>query len=148
MITESVTLRGNLEIDVYDSSFNLKEKRKIKNLVVAVGKNHIASRLTSNSSPVMSHMAVGTANVTTSTGQTLLLGENGRVSLSSASATNNTLTYIATFGAGVGTGALHEAAIFNDATANTGTMLCRTNFSTVNKGASDIIIITWNVTVE
>lgn len=148
MITESFTLKGELDIKVLDSSYTLKEERKIKNLVVGSGKNYIASRITSNSNVIMSHMAVGTANIATSTGQTGLLGENGRVSLSSTTVVNNTITYIATFGANVATGSLHEAAIFNNSAANTGTMLCRTNFNSVNKGAGDIIVITWNITVE
>lgn len=148
MITESFTLKGELDIKVLDSSYALKEERKVKNLVVASGKNYIASRMTSNANIIMNHMAVGTANIATSTGQTGLLGESGRVGLDSTSITNNTITYIATFGAGVATGSLHEAAIFNNSSANTGTMLCRTNFNSVNKGAGDIVVITWNITVE
>jgi hypothetical protein len=27
-------------------------------------------------------------------------------------------------------------------------MLCRTNFNEVNKGAADVIVITWNVTIS
>jgi len=148
MITESFTVKGELNIKVIDSFNNLKDERNIKNLVVSSGKNYISSRMTSNSSVVMSHMAIGTANVASSTGQTLLLGEVARVALDSSVITNNTVTYIGTFGAGVGTGSLHEAAIFNDSLANIGTMLCRTNFNSVNKSAGDIIVITWNITVE
>ena len=49
-------------------------------------------------------------------------------------------------GAGTGTGALTEAAILN--ASSTGDMLCRTNFNAVNKGAADVIVITWNVTIS
>ena len=48
--------------------------------------------------------------------------------------------------AGEGTGALTEAGIFN--ASSSGTMLCRTEFSVVNKGASDSMTITWTVTVS
>jgi hypothetical protein len=52
---------------------------------------------------------------------------------------------VATFGAGVATGAITEAGVFNALTA--GTMLCRTVFSVINKGALDTLVITWKVTV-
>lgn len=148
MITESFTIKGEVNIKVIDSFNVLKEERNIKNLVVSGGKNYIASRVTSNANVIMNHMAVGTANVATSTGQTSLLGEIGRVGLDSTTVTNNTMTFISTFGAGVATGSLHEAGIFNNNQSNSGTMLCRTNFNSVNKGAGDIIVITWNITVE
>ena len=45
-----------------------------------------------------------------------------------------------------GTGAITEAGIFN--ASSSGTMLCRTVFSVVNKGASDSMTITWTVTVS
>jgi hypothetical protein len=56
------------------------------------------------------------------------------------------VTYVATFGPGVGTGAIVEAGIFN--AASSGTMLCRTVFSVVNKGADDAMTITWQITVS
>jgi len=50
------------------------------------------------------------------------------------------------FGAGEGTGSITEAGIFN--ASSSGTLLCRTVFSVVNKGASDSMTITWTVTVS
>lgn len=50
------------------------------------------------------------------------------------------LAHVATFAAGTGTGALTEAGIFNASSA--GTMLNRVVFATVNKGASDTLIVT------
>jgi hypothetical protein len=113
--------------------------------VVAVGKQVIAARLVGNTIAVPSHMAVGSDATAAATGQTALGGELGRVVLDSTTRVSNVLTYIATFPAGTGTGALTEAAILN--AASTGNMLCRTTFSTVNKAAGDTIVITWNVTV-
>ncbi len=148
MITESVKIRGNLDIVVYDEQKQVKDHRKVKNLVVASGKTYIASRMESNAAVIMSHMAVGNGNVTPTTSDTVLLGEIDRVVLDSTTRTNNTLTYVTTFPAGIATGTLAEAGIFNDSTANTGTMLCRTNFNEVNKAAGDVVVITWNVVVE
>lgn len=148
MITESISVKGNLDIVVFDSNNNIKDKREVKNLVVAIGKDYIASRMTSNSNVIMSHMAVGNANVSPTVSDTILGGEEARVSLDSTGLISNVVTYTATFPAGTGTGTLAEAGIFNDSTKDTGTMLCRTRFNEINKAADDVIVITWNITVE
>jgi hypothetical protein len=56
------------------------------------------------------------------------------------------VTYVASFGAGTGTGAVTEAGILNASSG--GTLLCRTEFSVVNKGANDSMSITWTITVS
>lgn len=150
MITDTIKAIGNLEILRYDGAGNLIEQRKEKNLVVHVGKVFMTQRMQLNTNPVMSHMAIGVANVAATTSQTALLGESARVGLDSNTITNNTIQYVATFGAGTpsGGGTIAEAGIFNDATANTGTMLCRVRFNEVNKANADVIVITWNVTIQ
>ena len=145
MITESITIKGNLDIVVLDENHNVRETRSVKNLVVSSGKNYIANRMTSNANVIMSHMAVGSGNVAPTVTDVALGSEITRIALDSTTLTANTITYVTTFGAGVGTGSLTEAGIFNDASA--GTMLCRTRFDVVNKANSDIVVITWNVTV-
>ena len=145
MFTESVSIKGNLEVILLDENGIQKDYRKIENLVVAVGKQIIAARLVGNTIAIPSHMAVGTDSTAAATGQTALGGELGRVVFDSTTRTSNVLTYVATFPAGTGTGALTEAAILN--ASSTGNMLCRTTFSTVNKASGDTIVITWNVTV-
>lgn len=150
MITDTIKAIGNLEILRYNDEGQLVEQRQEKNLVVHVGKVFMTQRLQSNLNPVMSHMAIGVANVAATTSQTALLGENARVGLDSNTITNNTIQYVATFGAGTpdGGATIAEAGIFNNATANTGTMLCRVRFNEVNKANSDVIVITWNVTIQ
>jgi hypothetical protein len=145
MFTESVNLKGNLEVILLDQNGIQKDYRKIENVVVAVGKQIIAARLVGNTIAIPSHMAVGTDSTAAATSQTALGGELGRVVLDSTTRVSNVLTYVATFPAGTGTGALAEAAILNADT--TGNMLCRTTFSVVNKAIGDSIVITWNVTV-
>lgn len=150
MINDSIKLKGDLKVVVLDSEGKEKDRRDINNLVVHVGKVYIAERMRSNLAPLMSHMAIGVANVAATTSQTGLLGENARVVFDSNTITTNTITYIATFPAGSPSGGatIAEAGIFNNPSANTGTMLCRTRFNEVNKANSDVIVITWNVTVQ
>jgi hypothetical protein len=145
MFTESVNVKGNLEVILLDKTGKQKDYRKVNNLVVAVGKDVIASRLVGNSLAVMSHMALGSDATPAATGQTALGGELGRVVLDSTSRASNTITYVATFPAGTGTGSITEAGILN--ASSTGNMLCRTVFGVVTKASGDTIVITWNVTV-
>ena len=124
----------------------VKKEFIVPNLVVTVGKNYIASRMTGNSTTVMGYMAIGTGTGTPASGDTTLGTEAGRVALTAFTSSTNTVTATATFPAGTGTGAITEAAIFNASTG--GTMLCRTVFPVVTKQAGDTIAITWKVTVS
>jgi hypothetical protein len=148
---EFLSATGKLNIVVNDASGNLKQEYNVTNLVVDAGLDYIASRMTSASAGVMSHMAIGDGDqaggaTNPAAGDTALEHELYRATLTSATTTNNSVQYVATFAAGNGTGAITEAGIFNDASA--GTMLCRTEFAVINKAAGDSMTITWTVTVE
>lgn len=137
---------GVLNIVLRDENGDVKEEITVPNLVVDTGLDFIASRMVGTSSAVMSHMAVGSGTTNPAAGDTALETELGRVALSSSTATNNAVEYVATFGAGVGTGAITEAGILNASSG--GTLLCRTEFAVINKGASDSMTITWTVTIS
>ena len=148
MIQDQIKMTGALCIELRGPDGTLKDRREIKNLVVTVGKNFIASRMVGVAKAVMSHMAVGTNGGAAAAAQTTLITELTRVALNSSAAAGNVATYIATFGAGVATGAIQEAGIFNAAGAGAGDMLARTAFAAVNKAADDLMSITWTVTVN
>lgn len=137
---------GTLEIVHSDEFGNIKEVRKLKNIVTSAGKAWIAAMMAATPPALMSNMAIGTGTTAADPTQTTLITESARVALSSTVVSTNTVTYTATFGAGAGTGAVTEAGIFNAVTA--GTMLNRTTFAAINKGASDTISITWVVTLQ
>jgi len=150
MIQDKVKTTGELQIVLRDAEGNIKEQRTVPNLVVTIGKTVIASRLTGASTVVMSHMAIGTNAVAPVAANTTLGLEvaASRVALATAGgvAASNQVTYTATFAAGVGTGAITEAGVFNAASA--GSMLCRTVFGVVNKDAGDSLSIVWVVTIN
>ena len=147
MIQESIKIRGDLNIVLKDENGNIKEQREEKNLVVNAGLAFITSRMTDAADSVMSHMAVGSDSTAVAAGDTDLGSILGsREALDSTTDSAATITYVASFEAGDGTGAITEAGIFNASTA--GTMLCRTVFSTVNKGANDTMTITWTITLS
>lgn len=147
-IQDAIKMTGRLNIVLTDEHGNVKEEHEVDNLVVTAGKGFIASRIKDATAAVMSHMAVGTSSTAPTVGDTTLGAEiaSSRTALTSTTVTTNSVAYVCTFGTGVGTGAVTEAGIFNASSA--GTMLCRTTFSVINKGASDTLTITWTVTVN
>jgi len=142
---DNLKASGNLTVTLTKPS-GAKETTVVKNLIVDTGTGYIASRMNSTAEGVLSHMAIGTDSTAAAAGDTTLGTETSRVAFDTLSVTNNVLTYTATFGAGVGTGAIVEAGLFNDPT--TGTMLCRTVFPVINKGADDSLAIDWDVTIS
>ena len=148
MFNDSIKMKGKLNIVLTGPDGEVKEQREVDNLVVTVGKNFIASRMKDATATAMTHMEVGTSTQAAAVGDTALIAAvaSSRVTLTSTTVTTNSVAYVASFPAGTGTGALTEAGIFNAASA--GTMLCRTVFSVINKGAADTLGITWTVTVN
>ena len=141
MIKDDFKLKGKLAI-----ALNGDVVQEVDNLVVTAGKGYVASRIKDASATAMSHMAIGSGSTSAAAGDTALGSELGREALTSTNVSGAVVTYVATFAAGTGTGAVTEAALLN--ASSSGTMLCRTVFSVVNKGASDSMTITWTVTVS
>lgn len=141
MINDDLKLKGKLAIAI-----NGEVVQEVDNLVVTAGKGYVASRIKDASATAMSHMAIGSGSTAAAASDTALGSELGRVSLTSTTVSSAVVTYVATFAAGTGTGAVTEAALLNASSG--GTMLCRTVFSVVNKGSADSMTITWTVTVS
>lgn len=147
MPKETIKLSGQLAIVLKDKDGKVKDTRNVKNLVVNTGIAYIVSRMTGTTKAVMSHMGVGSGTTVAGASQTDLVTLVGsREALDSSTISNTNVVYECQFEAGDGTGALTEAGIFNAATS--GDMLCRTVFATVNKAASDTMVITWTVTLS
>ena len=145
MINDTIKVTGELKITVTKPDGNVHET-VVPNIVVTDGKEYIASRMKDASATAMSHMAIGTGSTAAAAGDAALGTEAGRVALTSTTVTSNAVAYVTTFPAGTGTGAITEAGIFN--ASSSGTLLCRTVFSVINKGAADTLGITWTVTVN
>ena len=141
MINDGLKLKGKLAI-----SLNGKIIQEVDNLVVTAGKGYVASRMKDATATAMSHMAIGSGSTAAAASDTALGNQLGGVALTSTTVSNAVVTYVASFPAGTGTGAVTEAAILNASSG--GTMLCRTVFSVVNKGAQDSMTVTWTVTVS
>ncbi len=141
MINDGLILKGKLAI-----ALNGETVKEVDNLVVTAGKGFVASRMKDASTTAMTHMAIGTGSTAAAASNTALGSQSARTTLTSTTVSGADITYVDTFPAGTGTGAITEAGLFN--ASSSGTMLCRTVFSVVNKGASDSMTITWTVTVS
>ena len=130
-------------------SLNGEIVREVDNLVVTAGKEWVAARM-KNTSTVMTHMGVGTSSTAAALTDTALVAEHsdGRQTLTTSGGTvaGAVITFHRTFAAGNQTGAITEAGIFTASTS--GTMLARTVFGVVNKGALDTMTISWAVTIS
>ena len=145
MINEGLKLRGDVALVLRDKDGNIKDERKIENLIVDTGLNFICDRMKDDET-AMTHMALGSGSTAAAAGDTSLGTQLGsREALDSSTVTANQIVYVASFEAGDATGAVTEAGIFNAASG--GTMLCRTVFSVVNKAADDTLTVNWTITL-
>ena len=145
---ENISAKGALSVVLTDAQGNVKDTREFKNLVVTTGLNFIVSRMKDATATAMSHMELGTGSTAASASDTALgtAISASRTALTSTTVSTNTITYVASFAAGTGTGAVTESGIFNASSA--GTMLCRTVFPVVNKQSGDSMTVTWTITVS
>lgn len=149
-IAAGLDISGEVEIILRGPDGREKARETVRNLVVTVGRNHIADQMAEQNEAAMSHMAIGTGTTAALNTDTALITEIDRNALASTTqgsgAEANKVTYVCDWAAGDGTGAITEAGIFNSAAA--GTMLCRTVFSVKNKGAGDTLTLTWVLTIS
>lgn len=141
IINSELKFKGHVTVEL-----NGEVVQKIPNLVVTTGKNYVASRMKDTTKAAMSHMAVGTGSSAAAAGDAALGSEVARVALTSSTVSSNAITYVASYPAGTGTGALTEAGVLN--ASSSGDLLCRTVFGVLNKGANDTVLITWEITAS
>lgn len=154
IIKDKLKVTGKLSIKHVGKDGNVIREYKFKNLVVSTGLGFIAARLADSGAPdQMSHMAIGSSTSSPNLTNTVLGTETGRAALTTAggvpgSPTATDITYTATFAAGVGTGPITEAGIFNASGTGAGTMLCRTTFLEINKGIDDTLAVSWVISIS
>ena len=141
MLHDNFQMTGHLAIAINDEVV-----QEVPNLVVTDGKEFVASRMKDTTKAAMSHMGIGTGSTAAAAANSALGSQADRNALTSTTVSGAAVTYLASFGAGEGTGAITEAGLFN--ASSSGDMLCRTVFAVVNKGQNDAMSITWTVTVS
>jgi len=143
-LQERVRARGELTFRLVGPDGRVKRIIRRRNLIVTSGKSHMADQMSDQGEGAMSHIAIGTGTTAPVVGDTTLESEIARVAVDSKTQNDNEVDYVATFAAGVGTGAITEAGILNASSA--GILLNRVTFSVITKGASDSLQVTFTVT--
>jgi len=147
MNEESVSIKGHLKLDLHK-----KDGRVITtetdNTVSTFAKQAIIDKILA--SPTLTEKP-GWMEVGTSTPASTLLGgyiASSRTALDSKTRSGAVVTMICTFAAGVGTGTITEAGVFDVVTQNTVNMWCSASFGAVTKAAGDSLVITWTLTLS
>lgn len=113
MLKDGIKLTGRLLIQKFNVNKELVYSTEVPNLIVTAGKEFVASRIVGATLDAMGYMAIGDDASTSALAQTTLVNELARVATTSATASGVNVTFTGTFGAGVGTGSIVEAGIFN-----------------------------------
>lgn len=148
MQEEQVKLTGYIRFDLFDQDGKLKQHEEVKNVVVSVGKNFLVTWLTaaSQAGKFMSWIGLGTGSTAATTSDVALQTELSTRVDGTLSPIVNVWQNQAIFIAGVNTGAITESGIFS--ASSSGTMLARQVFPVINKNSSDILQVTWQITIS
>lgn len=146
--TDTISIRGEVSLVLTDTvTGKVKAKRQVNNLVVQGGKDLIAANFAGNAADTVTHIEVGTNSPPTaaSLAQTALVSAlTPRLTVSeSVTANPATIIYGVVIGPGVHTASIGEAGLFTAITD--GTMVARTTFAAIPKGADDMLTITWTL---
>lgn len=146
-------LHGKLDVLLYDEFGNLKDERHFDNLIVDSGFEGVAYRIAPHNGAAANspwnYIAIGTGSTAPAAGDTALVSELTRLQDATATYTTTSgkqLQLQVSFGPGVGTGNIAESGLFNAASG--GSMLARQTFTTISKGASDTLTVTWTITLS
>ena len=143
----NLKLRGLLKISVRDAKSGCElERRELDNLVVNVGKQHVADLLTGASTASFNYCGVGSSNQTPSPSDTDLIQPIGRKQVTDRFRTANKATFSTFISSQELNGTWRECGLFTEQTG--GVMLSRAVFSPeIVKDQSKTVTIDWDIEV-
>ena len=145
-IHDQINAAHHMDLRLFDEKGRVRERRSVYNTVTTAAKYGIMDQILAT--PTLTNKP-GWMELGTGTPGTTLLGayvSGSRTVLDSKLRSNAIVTMICTFPAGVGTGALTEAGIFDVVTQNTVNMWMSASYAVVNKLSTDSIVISWTLT--
>lgn len=162
-MNNNVSIKGYIDVKVWDQEGKLKAHSLGKNLVTTEGDQYLVDRLSDTGLGTMSCMALGTTATAPAKAQTWVQGPftaNGGATVNSGgldsgypqtnSGTPANLQYKSTWGTGYGTNSNIVEVVLSNASPTTGgseptgQILSRGTFSGVNKGTGDTMAVTWD----
>jgi hypothetical protein len=153
MLTENLKSSGTVTLVLTDEHGNVKATEKA-NLIVNTGLAFITSRMLGETSPIVSHIQLGSdeseypvrpidVDLTAPLLPRAALTQAGQQVQTTVA--NDSVQYVASFIAGQAVGPIREAGLFTAVAG--GTMIARTKFLVINKGALDTLAITWKIAI-
>ena len=160
-------IKGFIAYKLIDESGNVKAEGKTKNIITEAGLDYYVDQLTDAGGSAVQLMLLGTGTAAVGTGDTWVggyfsdngttAGTAGLVAAVTNSGTSNSIQYVGTFSAGYATqNGITRVGLANMVAAadGNGTPNGSTTFfvahgtisPTVNKGASDTLVVTWDHT--
>lgn len=137
-------IKGYWRMELRGPDGELKDKLEGQNVITTVGKEFLASYLSSAaagaSTFTMKYIAIGTDSTTEAAANTALGTEVSRHTGTVSYLSGQIFQVKATFAAGSGTGGITEYGLFSSNSA--GTLFARDTESVINKGAADTLTVT------
>jgi hypothetical protein len=145
---ESAGLRCDWVLELRGPDGQMKDRRAFTNLIVNAGLDAAKDRLfnPATAQALFGYCAIGTGAVPEAAGDVALGTEVARDTTTYTAGGVGVCVVERTFAAGVGTGAITEAGLF-DAVAPGGTMFNRKTFAAVNKAAGDSLKASCTITL-
>lgn len=146
----NLKLIGKYFVTLYGPNGEVKDSKEGYNVVTTVGKEFMASFLYSAcvaaATFTAKYIAIGTDSTAEAVGNTALGTEAARHTGTVAYVSGAIYQISATFATGVGTGGIYEYGLFSSSTG--GTLISRDTEAIVNKGASDTLTVTYQLTLS
>jgi len=147
---DEIKLVGQWKTVLRGPQGEIKETRDGHNIVCDNGKEFLASFMNSAvaaaSTFTMRYIAIGTDTTAEAASNTALGAEASRHTGTVSYISNQIFQVKATFATGSGTGAITEYGLFSSSTG--GTLLNRDTEDVINKGASDTLEVTMQLTLS
>jgi hypothetical protein len=144
----TIEMHGHVTVELFGPDGKLKDRRTGHNVITTVGKEFLASFLYSSVAAAATntarYIAIGTDATGEAVGNTALGIETSRHTGTVSYVSGGIFRVIATFATGSGTGAIVEYGLLSSNTA--GTLVGRHTSAAVNKGSSDTLTVTYDVT--
>lgn len=145
---DACVVKGKWRAELFDEFGTLKQSVDGFNVVCTNGKEFLASFLNSAVAAAatftMRYVAVGSGTAAEAAANTALGDELSRHTGTVSYLSGAIYQIVATFATGSGTGAISEYGLFSSSTG--GTILSRDVESVINKGASDTLKVTAQIT--
>lgn len=146
MLSDRLGVKGRVRVVVRDAETGrIIEERSVENLVVNIGKNHIADLIIGASTDSFTHCAVGSGTTQpTATDLASPIGE--RKQYTDRFRTNNIATFSFFFSSGDNNGVWSECGLFT--AASRGAMLSRALFTpSIVKDSTKTVTVEWDITI-